>query len=314
MESGTRTPMPAPLILHQYDASPFSEKIRKILAFKGVPWRSVEQPNMMPKPDLLPLTGGYRRIPVLQIGADVYCDTQCIARTIERLHPKPSICPAGSEGSCQVWNLFADRLLFLATVPAFFAEFGAYLPAAFVEDRARMAPGRDFSQAAAEAPHAREQLRALIATLEAQLADGRPHVLGRAFSLADTACFHPLWFLRVAPIANAILGEFPATQAWFNAIDGMGNGAVTPMTPAEALAIARDAEPVTPTAADAHEPNGIAPGMKVAVLPDDYGFDPVEGEVVASSAHEIAIRRIDPALGALVVHFPRVGFRVRRAG
>ena len=32
----------------------------------------------MPKPDLTPLTGGYRRIQVLQVGADVFCDTQVI--------------------------------------------------------------------------------------------------------------------------------------------------------------------------------------------------------------------------------------------
>jgi len=49
----------------------FAERIRRILAFKKMAWRSVEQPMMAPKPDLTPLTGGNRRIPVLQIGADV---------------------------------------------------------------------------------------------------------------------------------------------------------------------------------------------------------------------------------------------------
>ena len=63
------------IILHHYDVSPFSEKIRKILALKKLSWRGVEQPIIAPKPKLTPLTGGYRKIPVLQIGADVYCDT-----------------------------------------------------------------------------------------------------------------------------------------------------------------------------------------------------------------------------------------------
>ncbi|HVM96167.1 MAG TPA: glutathione S-transferase N-terminal domain-containing protein, partial [Candidatus Acidoferrales bacterium] len=85
------------LILHHYDTSPFSEKIKKILAYKNLSWRAVEQPTIMPKPHLLPLTGGYRRIPVLQIGADIYCDTQLIARVIERVQPQPSIFPAGTE-------------------------------------------------------------------------------------------------------------------------------------------------------------------------------------------------------------------------
>src|SRR6185503_3187288 len=52
------------LILHQYATSPFSEKVRKLFAHKRAPWFAVEQPNMMPKPELVPLTGGYRRIPV----------------------------------------------------------------------------------------------------------------------------------------------------------------------------------------------------------------------------------------------------------
>jgi glutathione S-transferase len=52
------------IILHHYPESHFAEKIRRILAYKGRPWRGVEQPFMMPKPDLIPLTGGNRRIPV----------------------------------------------------------------------------------------------------------------------------------------------------------------------------------------------------------------------------------------------------------
>src|SRR4029453_12489057 len=96
------------LILHQYATSPFSEKIRKILAHKRVPWFAVEQPSIMPKPDLLPLTGGYRRIPVLQIGADVYCDSQLIARVLETRHPAPTIFPSGSEGLCFAIHFWAD--------------------------------------------------------------------------------------------------------------------------------------------------------------------------------------------------------------
>ena len=73
------------LILHHYPSSPFSEKIRLVLGYKKLPWKSVLIPNIMPKPDLMPLTGGYRKTPVLQVGADIYCDTQLIMLEIERL-------------------------------------------------------------------------------------------------------------------------------------------------------------------------------------------------------------------------------------
>jgi glutathione S-transferase len=299
------------LVLHQYDTSPFSEKIRKLLARKRVPWFAVEQPTMMPKPDLIPLTGGYRRIPVLQIGADVYCDSQLIARVLERRHPSPSMYPGGSEATCHAWNLWADRLLFLPAVAVVFADIGQMVPKAFLEDRSKMMPGRDFADVPKQAPAAREQLRALVATLEAQLADGRTFLLGDAFGLADAACFHPLWFLRMAPSAAAITSACPRVQAWMGRVEAIGDGDRHALPPAEALAIARDATPAAGSV-EPGEPNGLAMGDPVAVVPDDYGFDPVEGTVAGASPSEIAVRRRDAALGEIVVHFPRVGFRVTR--
>lgn len=299
------------LILHHYAASPFSEKVRKLLAHKRLAWRGVEQPNMMPKPDLVPLTGGYRRIPVLQIGADVYCDSQLIARVLERRHPDPTIYPGGSEATCHAWNMWADRCLFLPVVAIVFADIGHLVPPAFIEDRSRMMGGRDFGDVPAQAPAAREQVRGLLATLDTQLGNGRPFVLGTAFSLADAACFHPLWFLRVAPSSAAFLAEFAHVRAWFDRVDALGAGAPEPMGPADALAIAREAT-ARPGAVAAGEPNGLAAGDRVTVTPDDYGFDPVAGTVVSASPSEIAIARRGERVGDVVVHFPRVGFRVAR--
>jgi glutathione S-transferase len=306
--------MPAsPLILHQYDASPFSEKVRKVFAMKRLAWRAVEQPQIMPKPDLVPLTGGYRRIPVLQIGADVYCDTQLIVRVLERLHPSPTIYPGGTEATCHAWSLWADRFLFMGVVAVVFAEIGHLVPPAFIEDRSKMMPGRDFGELPRQAPHAREQVRALIATLETGLADGRPWLLGREASLADAAVYHPLWFLRVAPEASQATAEFPKVRAWLERIEGLGQGERSETTPAEALAIARESRPAAGDGVQAGEPNGLAAGARIAVTPDDYGFDPVAGELVAASFHEVAVRREVPGLGQLVVHFPRIGFRVTAA-
>ena len=70
------------IYLHHYPASLFSEKIRLLLGYLGAAWHSVEIPSIMPRPLLMPLSGGYRRIPVAQIGADVYCDTKIIARAL----------------------------------------------------------------------------------------------------------------------------------------------------------------------------------------------------------------------------------------
>lgn len=306
--------MPPTPILHHYDTSPFSEKVRKLLAHKRLAWHAVTQPAIMPKPDLVPLTGGYRRIPVLQIGADVYCDTQLIARVLERLAPEPTLFPGGAVGTCDAWNLWADRLLFLPAVAIVFAEIGQLLPPEFMEDRAKMIPGRDFADIPRQAPHAREQVRALLAMLERQLADGRSWLLGDAPSLADASCFHPLWFLRVAPGAAALLGEFAGVRRWMARVEDLGHGSPEPMTPAAALAAARDATPAAPPPTTGDEPNGLRPGQMVAVTPDDYAFDPVTGTLSFATADEIAVRRTDPLVGEVAVHFPRFGFRVTPAG
>jgi len=76
------------LIFHHYPSSPFSEKVRLVFGFKGLAWKSVIIPMIMPKPDVIALTGGYRKTPILQIGADVYCDTALICRVLDRLHPE----------------------------------------------------------------------------------------------------------------------------------------------------------------------------------------------------------------------------------
>ena len=305
------TMAPPTLILHQYDTSPFSEKIRTIFGHKRLRWAAVEQPSVMPKPDLLPLTGGYRRIPVLQIGADIYCDTQVIVREIERRHPEPTLYPSGQRGTAQAWNLWADRLVFLPVVAAVFAEIGQFVPQSFIDDRTKMMPGRRFEDLPQQAPHAREQLRSLFAMLDAQLSDGRPFLLGPSFSLADAACYHPLWFLRVAPLTSAVLAAFDHIGPWQARIDALGHGERVPMTPAEALTVAQASSPAEPLPSAPHEPNGRTVGEAVTVTPDDYGFDPVAGTITHCSADTISIRRSGPGGHPLVVHFPRFGFRVQ---
>src|SRR5688572_20983458 len=108
------------LLLHQYDSSPFSEKVRVCLGIKRLAWGAVDQPVIMPKPDLVPLTGGYRRIPVLQIGADIYCDSVLIVRELERRFPEPTLFPAGDRGLGAAIALWADRAMFQAAVAIIF--------------------------------------------------------------------------------------------------------------------------------------------------------------------------------------------------
>jgi glutathione S-transferase len=160
---------------------------------------------------------------------------------------------------------------------------------------------------------ARQQLRASAALLDTQLADGRPFLLGAELILADAACYHPVWFLRSISNAGTVFDEFANLLAWADRIRTLGHGQRQDIDPAEALRVARDSTPLPGRGVDGGEPNGLAAGMRVAVVPDDYGFDPVVGELVTADPQEVAVRRHDPELGDLVVHFPRIGFQVRPA-
>jgi glutathione S-transferase len=303
------------IIFHHYSTSPFSEKVRVVFGMKGLTWRSVEIPNIMPKPDLMPLTGGYRKTPVMQIGADIFCDTQIILREIERRFPEPSIMP--EPGLSFALGFWADRPFFMATVPMIFGELGPMVPEAFIKDREKLAPDRPFNldQMKAAAPLMKDQWRAHAGLLDAQLKDGRPFIAAGKPTVVDAHGHMNLWFLKGAlpQLAAALLAEYPRVEAWYQRVAALGHGTPVPMDSKEALRIAKEATPEAKPAADPHDPNGRKPGDRVSVMADDYGRDPVVGEIVFSNAQEIAIKRHDPAVREVVVHFPRAGFWVMGA-
>ena len=306
------------IILHHYPASPFSEKVRLTFGLKGLAWRAVEQPSIMPKPELLPLTGGYRKIPVMQIGADVYCDSQCIVRELERRFPKPSV-HAGGEATSWAFAVYSDRVLFMATVVLIFGMMGDLVTPEFAEDRTKLMGGgaNRFDPAAMKAgvPLMKESLRSQLTWLESQLSDGRAFLTGPAAGMADFTTYHPIWFLgSYYPPAGELLEAYPRVVAWKERVRAIGHGTMKPMERAEALEIARKAEPETQPLADPNEPNGLKPGDRVTVMADDYGRDPISGTLVTSSANEIALRRSAPEVGDVVVHFPRIGFVTLKAG
>ena len=296
----------ADLILHHYETSPFSEKIRVLLGVKGAAWRSVLIPSILPKPDLTPLTGGYRRTPVMQIGADIYLDTQIMLAEIERRWPSPRTI----SGADWAANLWADRLMFQTAVPLIFGELGAQVPEAFIKDREKLS-GRPFDPAAmaAAAPFMATQFRGHAAFIEEGLAD-RPWLAGDAPGLADAAAYMNIWFAgRNVPATTArLLSGLTRTLDWRDRVRALGHGQRTELTGAEALEIARSSEPAAAPAHDPADPSGLQAGAAVVVMADDYGRDPVRGVLVSATARSITLAREDAAVGLVHVHTPRVGY------
>jgi len=304
------------LILHHYPMSPFAEKIRLIFGLKGLPWSSVHIPNIMPKPDLTALTGGYRKTPVMQIGADIYCDTSLIAEVIEALSPQPTLFPSGIAAASRILAQWADSTLFWTTVAFTMQPAGIAHMFEGVPPEAIKAFGDDRNIFRASLPRMRPADASAAFTLYLdrleEMLGNQKFFFGSAPSISDFSIYHNIWFLeRGGPVAK-ILESYPALQAWRTRMSAFGHGTQEKLDSEAAIAIAHGAAP-EPAAGNHAESHGTSSGEKVVVAATDTGTDPIEGVLYAATKDRISIARQDPRAGKVVVHFPRLGFELRRA-
>jgi glutathione S-transferase len=302
------------LVLHHYAGSPFSEKVRLVLGMKHMRWRSVDVPVMLPKPDVVALTGGYRRTPFMQLGADIYCDSALMCRVLDRLAPEPPLYPEATRGLDEIVAQWADTALFWTAVPftlqpAGVAHIFAGAPPEFLRafgaDRAAMNP----SLRRPPLGDAAAMLDAYAGRLEAMLGDSRPFLLGPLPTIADFSAAQSIWFVRRAPVVARQLDPFMRVAAWYERVAAFGHGESEPLSGAEAIALARASTGFAACAVAAGA--SFEAGAQVGVTPSDYAHDEVVGTLVGLDRDEVVVERKDERAGVLHVHFPRIGFHVK---
>lgn len=305
------------VILHHYGLSPFSEKIRLALGIKNVSWGSVDIPPAPPRPLLTPMTGGYRRTPVLQVGADIFCDTNIILPALDRLHPEPTLYPAAFGGLSQALSFNWERTVWIPVI-GILVHFLGDLPPDFLKDRKDGYLYIDISKNAMEPEFDLnvQRVRAQLAWLKEALADGRKFLFGDRPSALDLGYYHPISLIRKnSPPAEVdnLLGLAPIVP-WYERMTGLGHGKPSELSAEAALKIAKDTKPmaVSHIAVDS-DPSGPRPGAAVTVTPDDNAKVPVAGTLVAADAKEIILHRTDPQAGDTHLHFPRAGFEMKAA-
>jgi glutathione S-transferase len=304
-------------ILHHYPSSPFSEKIRVLFGYKGLGWQSVTIPAVMPKPDVIALTGGYRKTPILQVGCDVFCDTRLIARVVDNLGSGPTIYPRGAEATANLLAQWADQTLFYSALPYAFSPSALTRTASalkpeeaqvFMQDR--LAMNEDARYKPPSRYVAMTHMPVYLAELEAQLV-GNTFLCAAVPTIADFAVYHCLWFIeRSSP---QTLAPYPHVCAWMAKIAGFGHGTSQELSSGEALALCRASTPRPLGPGAERDPNGIARGARVVVRTTDIGRDPIEGELIFIDADELVLRRVDERAGTVHVHFPRVGYEMKAA-
>ncbi|MEO5659252.1 MAG: glutathione S-transferase family protein [Polaromonas sp.] len=310
--------VPPTLIFHHYPTSPFSEKIRLMLGYKNIPWKSVVIPMVSPKPDLVALTGGYRKTPVLQIGADIYCDTALIADVLEHIEHLPTLYPEPSKGMARILAHWADTTLFWTSMaynmqPKGLAQIFDHAPPdaakTFREDRKAMSDGllRQRPQDAAAAY--RSYLRRL-----SDMLDDLPFMLGELPCITDFAMYHPLWFTRVRTSVLAdILNATPAVLDWMDRMAAIGHGEMEKFTAQEAIEVAASSTPAALHDDVFLDEHGIALGSPVTISAESFGLEPTQGELVAATRMHYTLRRTDERAGLVHVHFPRIGYCLKPA-
>ncbi len=313
------------LLLHHYPISPYAEKIRAILGFKGLAWQSVHQPNIMPKPDLQALTGGYRRIPVLQVGSDLVCDSALIADVLDQLAPSPALVPAHAKGVARIVAQWADTTLFVAAMGHNFSPTGAQhifkdappdALKAFATDRQAMRGGAP-RMAPGDATGAyKSHLRRLASMLKTH-----GFLLGDTPTLADFAAYGPLWFTwKIATPLADVLDATPEIMPWLERMSALGHGQMGKSSATHAIAVASMdslANPAFPLKTDAAQlwasEHGLVRGDWVDIAAESFGVETTRGRLVASTRTRLSIER-ESTNGALVrVHFPKVGYVVKAA-
>lgn len=302
-------------ILHHYWGSNYAEKARLMLGLKGLAWSSVIIPDIMPKPDLVALTGGYSKTPVMQIGADVYCDTKRIADELEARYPNPTLFPGGRNGIADIIQYWADGALTLAGGRYLIGRSHENWPPEFHADRAALwGVPVDLERMARSAERYRQQLVVYLDWISAMLADGRTFLAGSQPGLVDITCHHILWFLHTGgDKATDVLQPYEQLRAWLDRVTAIGHGQITEITADDALNIAKDATPASEPWVTPNNREGLRRGDKVGVRAEIAGRDPVIGRLHILTNQHVALLVEGERVGEVVVHFPRVGYVVFKA-
>lgn len=300
------------IILHHYPQSPVTEKVRIILGFKKLAWKSVIIPRLPPKPNLMPLTGGYRLTPVMQIGADIYCDTSCIIQELESRFPEPSLFSDGNAGMSWGLGKWTDGPLFQDVVTVALVEMSPNMPPEFLADRGPLYFGSDFSL-----EDIREKYLDCLANVRNQLSwinnslKTSNYLSGSTPGLVDALAYYLVWFLRDRMAEGEVfLGQFEHLMKWEKLIRDIGHGPHEEMSAEIALGIAREATPQSTSIIDAEDPLGLMLGMKVSVEPVSGGAA-VTGDLHQLTLDRTSLLRSDPQVGQVCVYFPRLGYKIR---
>ena len=299
------------IILHHYDVSPYSEKLRALFGYTNMAWQSSITEEMPPRRKLKPLAGNYGRIPVAQIGADIFCDSNLICSELSRITAKPELALEGCSADVNDFVRRVEGDIFFACVMAgstnklhrrILKSVGIKGFARLLIDRLNMS--RKAKIKMVSMLDANKIALRFLEELEGRLVND--FLFGSQPNIADFSAYHCIWFMRDLGGRN-VVKNYPRTLIWLDTIKAMGEGERDEINPQQALDIAKHETPREITVEDAQSDYL---GKAVSIAPNDYRLDATVGILVGESDQRWIIARENSDVDRVHVHFPKAGFEL----
>jgi glutathione S-transferase len=302
------------LILHHYWPSPFAHKIRLALGLSGVAWRSVEIPRVPPKPLLMPLTAGYRRTPVLQSGADVYCDTQNIVRALTAITHNHQLLPTDLSGKILAFTDWADGAVFNLAARVVLTSALDTAPPEFIQDRGGLYFGPNWTPEGlkSQLPGVILQLAAHLNSIDSGLSS-QGGFMSNDLSYADVTIAYLAWFIRGRwDQGPEFLQQFANIERIEREVHDAVREVYEDLSAEDALKIAANSESQSPSGVTKQCGVMLRQGMQIAIKPQAETSDPpVVGRLRYLDRVRVSIDHHAPEVGDVVVHLPVAGYQIQ---
>ena len=301
-------------IFHHYPQSPIAEKIRITFGIMGMEWQSVQIPRIPPKPLLMPLTGGYRRTPVLQLGADIFCDSQAIAWQLGLQNRNAPAYQLSNKSLELILGSFGEAILFSLSVRVVLTTSMGKAPEEFIKDRGSLyfEPGWTVEEMKNSLPSILLQLQAAFDLINHHLLENGPFINGDIPSYSDAVVQHCVWFLCGRWEGGIdFIKPFDAVCKQREAIASLGHGLSHDISAEQALETATKNIPNAPMGINCKFTGGLRRGQRVKIRPNGRTSDPdVIGALRYLDETVIIIDYEHEETGQVAIHFPVLGYQI----
>ena len=222
------------LIVHQYHLSPYNEKVRRMLNFKGIPYQ--EKYWLLADRNKVKAFNPTGKLPALEHGDQMICDSTDVAYYIEEQFPEKPLIPADPAQRAMIHVLedWADESLYFYEMHLRFTTPGnreRNMPR-MVENESRflrwllpkVVPG-GIAKITASQGIGRKSIEQLMIDVGRHISaiDGllgeQDWLVGDQLSLADLAVYAMFQALCDADMAMVVLQRFPVVMSWMARVE-----------------------------------------------------------------------------------------------